>query len=325
LYDSDAWLTAGTRQGAAECLGTGTAAVGDSTPRWRTSAVLDESGLGGVVFLEVFGFGGTGHENTLKQLEHELAALVGKHVGIGVSPHAPYTADAETYRECAAFARANGMRLMTHLAETTEELELLERGQGALAEFFNRRAGPSGAAFCAPGLSPIAYAASLDVLGPTTVIAHANYVSDDDIRMLADSGAHVAFCPGSHAFFRHPRHPVERLLSAGVNVALGTDSLASNDSLSMLVELRRVRETYPGIEPATALRMATENGARALGVEGRYGTLAPGKTASFVGIRPPRDVGLSAATAITAALAQEACPAVSVMAGAVVRGHASLA
>ena len=315
LSDSDDAFAAATREGAAECMRTGTAAVGDATPRWGIWGTLDESGLGGVLFLEVFGFGGAGSENTVGQLERELPELAAKHLGVGVSPHAPYTADAQTYRDCAAFARANDMRLMTHLAETAEEVELLQHGHGPLADFFNLRAAPLGASWQPPGMSPIAYAASLGALGPTTLIAHANYVSSEDIGMMADAGAHVAFCPRSHAFFRHPRHPVEEFLSAGINVALGTDSLASNDSLSMLEEMRDLRQRHPAIQPHVALRMATENGAKALGIESRYGTLAPGKSASFVAIRPAGKAQVTRETAMGAALEGEAEIEASLIAG----------
>ena len=309
LHDSEEAFAGAIREGAAESRGSGTAAAGEATPRWELCGTFDDSGLGGVVFLEIFSFS----ENTIARLERELPGLAAKNVAIGVSPHAPYTVDAGTYRECAAFARANAMRMMTHLSESTEELQLLQDGGGPLAEYFDRRAAPGGAQWEAPGMSPIAYALSLGVLGPTTLIAHANYVTPEEIRMLADSGTHVVFCPGSHAFFGHTRHPVEELLSAGVNVALGTDSLASNDSLCLLGEVRRLRERHPAIEPATALRMATENGARALGLEGRYGTLEVGRSASFVGVRPRADAELARDAVIAAAL--EARVEVSVVGG----------
>jgi cytosine/adenosine deaminase-related metal-dependent hydrolase len=312
LFDADDTFPAATRAGAEECRRTGTAAVGDATPRWGIWEALDESGLGGVLFLEIFSFS----ENTIAQLERELPALAAKHLSIGVSPHAPYTVDAETYRECVAFARANDMRLMTHLAESAEELEFLHDGTGPLAEYFDRRGESEGASWQARGMPPIAYAASLGLLGPRTLIAHGNYLSAAEIGMLADAGAHVVFCPGSHGFFGHPPHPVEDLLSTGVNVALGTDSLASNESLCMRAEAQRLREAHPAIEPAAALRMATENGARALGIEGRYGTLAPGKSASFVGIRVLQRAELTPETVIGAAL--EAELEVSVIAGQMV-------
>jgi cytosine/adenosine deaminase-related metal-dependent hydrolase len=98
----------------------------------------------------------------------------------------------------------------------------------------------------------------------------------------------VVYCPGSHAFFRHRRHPVERLLEAGINVALGTDSLASNNSLSMMKEMSRLREKHPAIPAEMVLYMATEAGAKALGIADRYGRLAEGMSASLVGVRGER-------------------------------------
>ena len=85
--------------------------------------------------------------------------------------------------------------------------------------------------------------------GPV-LVGHANYLTDDEIAILARSGSSVAFCPRSHAFFRHADHPWRRLLAAGVNVCLGTDSLASSPSLSVMDEARFLFGAGAGGRPA---------------------------------------------------------------------------
>jgi cytosine/adenosine deaminase-related metal-dependent hydrolase len=144
-------------------------------------------------------------------------------------------------------------------------------------------------------------------------LAHLNYPSEHDIDLVAEAGAHVAFCPGSHRFFGHDPHPVEALLDAGVTVALGTDSLASNESLSMLREVRLLRASHPAISAAEALAMATRNGALALGIGDRYGALRPGMSASFVAIRPADET--LATDPLEAALSEESSMEVVVIEG----------
>ncbi|MFQ6096221.1 MAG: amidohydrolase family protein [Armatimonadota bacterium] len=311
--------------GIAECVQAGTAAVGDvasvggladSAPAWESASALDVGPLGGVVFLEVLGLGPAAIKAARRRLSDSLPGFSNPRLRIGVSPHAPYGTEPEIYRICARFARRNGLRLMTHVAETREECEFLRHGRGLMraVALLGRL---SGTRFDPPGCSPVQYVARLGVLAPDVVLVHLNYASDDDIRLVAGAGAHVVFCPGSHRFFGHDPHPVERLLDAGVNVALGTDSLASNESLSMLREIRLLRESHPAIPAAQALDMATRNAAVALGIEDAYGTLGPGMSAAFLGLRPPD--GLAASDPIEAALSPDSRLELVVIAGERIR------
>ena len=95
----------------------------------------------------------------------------------------------------------------------------------------------------------------------------------------------MAYCPRSNAFFRRPTDSLHKLLEAGVNVALGTDSLASNDSLSMLDEMRFVKERHPHLDWETVLEMGTVNAARALGIR-QGGVLKIGLPADITAIKP---------------------------------------
>jgi cytosine/adenosine deaminase-related metal-dependent hydrolase len=119
------------------------------------------------------------------------------------------------------------------------------------------------------------------VLSPKTVLAHGNYLDDDDIALIAKRGASVAYCPRTHAAFGHDGHPFERLLAAGVNVCVGTDGLASNPSLSVLDELRFVRGRSERVSGATLLEMGTIRGARALGMDREIGSVEVGKAADL--------------------------------------------
>lgn len=136
--------------------------------------------------------------------------------------------------------------------------------------------------------SPIQHAARNGLLGPDLLAVHVNYLWDDDARILAQHGVSVVHCPGSHAYFRHQRFPAEILAAAGVNLCLGTDSLASTRTqpgvraqLSMFAEMAGLAAHDTTIDSAEILRRATIHGARALGLEHEIGSLGPGLLADF--------------------------------------------
>lgn len=180
----------------------------------------------------------------------------------GFSPHAPYTVSAPLYREIVRRARALAEPVQTHLSETQAEVELLRDGAGPLADLLAKARRPFPFAK-PPGRTPVAYLDRLGVLRPPLVAVHCNYLTRRDVETLSRRRVAVVFCPRSHAFFRHPPHPVRALLRAGVPVALGTDSLASALDLDVRAEMRAVVRSY-GLSPRAAWRMATANGARAI-------------------------------------------------------------
>jgi cytosine/adenosine deaminase-related metal-dependent hydrolase len=181
-------------------------------------------------------------------------------------------------------ADTRGWPVSTHLHETQDEIAFVERGEGSLhswlslLQFLPRDWRP-------PGVRPIRMLADAGFFSGPVLVAHANYLTDDDIAVLAASGSSVAFCPRSHAFFKHADHPWRRLLAAGVNVCLGTDSLASCPSLSVLDEAKFLF-AQGGAEPRVLLAMATRRGARALGLEAVTGDLREGLAAEFCLLEP---------------------------------------
>jgi cytosine/adenosine deaminase-related metal-dependent hydrolase len=115
-------------------------------------------------------------------------------------------------------------------------------------------------------------------LAPRALIIHGNYLSRPHWQQLAKyrERLSVVYCPRTHHYFGHPRYPLVEMLAEGVRVAIGTDSRASNPDLDVLEELRFIRRGFPELEPAEILRLATVNGAEALGQAGRLGQLAAG-------------------------------------------------
>jgi 5-methylthioadenosine/S-adenosylhomocysteine deaminase len=212
-----------------------------------------------------------------------LAAEAGPRIELAISPHAPFTVGLSLFTQMVALARARGMRVVTHLGESRQELDALVSGTGVLAR--------SVAPF---GRHPILELSERGLLGPETVVAHAVHVGDEEIAALAASGAAVAHCPRSNALLGCGVAPLARLRAAGVRVGLGTDSPSSALSLDMFDELRaalllaRASAGDPeALSAAGALQMATLDGAHALGLDDR-GALAPGLLADLVAVRLDR-------------------------------------
>jgi cytosine/adenosine deaminase-related metal-dependent hydrolase len=181
------------------------------------------------------------------------------------------------------------LHLCTHLAETREEAQFLRDGTGPFRELLEAWNLWDGS-FEPPGCSPVSYMRRLGVLRPDIkrffppILAHANYVDDSDLAILAECRASVAYCPRTHAFFGHEPHRYRDMEAQGINVCLGTDSLASNQSLSILDELRYLRSVDRKTSDDVLLQMATTNGAKALGRPDLLGSLERGRWADLIAV-----------------------------------------
>lgn len=277
-----AYITRAVRRGIAESVSSGVTTIGDITamPQWSRPALAD-SPLRAVSFGEVIAMG-TGRDrlahrlDSAANLDHQRQTL-----RVGLSPHAPYTVEPDALRACAERAREIAAPLCIHVAETREEETFTRDRTGPFANFL-RTLGLWDEEIPASGYSPIELCAAAGLLGSETLLAHANYVSDADIAAIAASRSSVAYCPRTHDAFGHDPHRFRDMLRAGVNVCLGTDSLASSPSLSILDELRFLRMKCHDVSPGDLLAMATLRGAGALGFADLTGSLTPGKSADLV-------------------------------------------
>ncbi len=189
---------------------------------------------------------------------------------VAFGPHAPYTVSEPVLERLATYAAELDMPVHMHLHETA-------------AEVLN--------AVEATGERPLDTLRRIGLLGPRTQCVHMTDLGAQDIAALAETGAHVVHCPQSNMKLASGTCPVTRLLEAGVNVALGTDGAASNNDLNLFDEmhtaalLAKLHDDDPSALPAaTALHMATLGGARALGLDHRIGSIAPGKAADLVAV-----------------------------------------
>ena len=181
---------------------------------------------------------------------------------VGLAPHAPFTASAKLYAETAALAAGSNMPVTTHLAESKEEMEMFRDGSGRLFEFLSRIGRAMGD--CC-GTTPLALLLQRGVVNERWIVAHLNELASSDFELLRRSPRfHVVHCPRSHAYFGHARFALAELRALGFNVCVGTDSLASNQDLSLFAEMQQLWENEPGLAPAKILGMTTANAAAAL-------------------------------------------------------------
>jgi len=188
-----------------------------------------------------------------------------------LAPHAPYTVSNQTLQKVITYAEQLGLGIHTHLHETQDEIVKSE------AQY---------------GLRPIQRFAEFGLLGPNFVAAHGVHLLTSEINMLAEYGCHIAHCPSSNLKLASGIAPLTQLLAKGVNVALGTDSVASNNRLDMFAEMRLSALLAKGVSgdatvvPAhQALEMATINAAKAMGLDHKIGSIEVGKLADFAAVK----------------------------------------
>lgn len=275
--------------GLSESLRTGTTLIGDITrsPQQTRTLIAREANRPSVVsFGEVIAIGKLrgGSEGRISDAAESTDHDVNQaELHAGISPHAPYTVEPDIIRRCATIAHEQDLPLCIHAAETPEEDLFMRELTGPLRDHLVR-VGVWDDQIKAASCGPIELLDRCGALGQRTLLAHANYVSPTDIERIASTQTNVAYCPRTHAAFEHARHPFREMLARGINVCLGTDSLASNPSLSMLDELRFLMEKNSDVDPVVLLQMATINGAQALGFAKATGTLERGKRADIIAL-----------------------------------------
>jgi cytosine/adenosine deaminase-related metal-dependent hydrolase len=183
-------------------------------------------------------------------------------------------------------ARKHGLRLCVHVAESSQEFDMFARGQGEMYEWLRRSTRDM--SDCGLG-SPVRQLEHCGVLAENLLAVHANYLAKGDAALLAKNKVNVVHCPRSYQYFAHKGFHVQRFLRAGVNVCLGTDSLASvykkrreTVELNMFEEMRTLAHRETSLSPKKILQMATLNGGRALGMRGRIGELSPNSFADVI-------------------------------------------
>jgi aminodeoxyfutalosine deaminase len=286
--------------GLAESLRYGVTTVGEiSTINWsparaeqlyeRTAGRLPSM----VQFEEVIGFSSVRADSVIKALESRWSlADNGSNQGPGhgpdwrpgLSPHAPYTVHPRLVERLVDVSIRHNLPVAMHLAESTEELQLLQSGDGPLRDLLRERSMWDETAV-ARGSRPLDYLKRL-ALGPRSLVIHGNYLRPDEIEWMAQHHGTMSlvYCPRTHGYFQHAPYPLAEMLAKGVHVVLGTDSRGSNPDLSLVAEMREVVRKHPRVEAERIVRMGTLLSAEALGLEHAIGSITPGKWANLTAI-----------------------------------------
>jgi aminodeoxyfutalosine deaminase len=208
----------------------------------------------------------------------------------GLAPHALFTASSNLFRRCEEIAQRKHILLTTHLAESREEMEMFRAASGPLYEFIESIGRPMND--CGKK-TPLAL--FLDLIGSggspnrpnlSWIVAHLNELTEKDLEVLERSNSkfHVVHCPRSHNYFGHSPFAFDRLRSFGFNICLGTDSLASNESLSLFAEMRAFQKEFSSVSAEEIFQMVTVNPARALRCENSSGQIRPGFRADLIAV-----------------------------------------
>ncbi len=267
-------ITESARIASQELLREGIGIIGEITNSALTVEILKDLPFCGYIFQEIISFKGN---YTLKELKE-----FNPHYKITYSPHAPYTVSPLLLQAIKAYNLRRKKIFTLHCAESQEEIEFIKTGKGPIAELLKER-GQWNESFAPPKVSPVKYLDTLGLLDDKTLLVHALYLEEEDFQILSKKQVGVCLCPRSNLFTGAGFPNLPKLLTHKIKVVLGTDSLASNDRLSLFEEIKTLYSFYPDTSPITLLKMATSEGATFLGFE-NYGTLKEGSYANFIAL-----------------------------------------
>lgn len=280
------------RQGIAEALASGTTCLGEIATSFESVDELQRAELSprAVVFRECLGFSAeriAGQEETATEfLESQTTGKLHERLHLGLSPHAPYSVHPDLYLNLIQQARDQGAPAAVHLAETPEELLFLEQKQGPFVDLLNEL-GLWDPAILKDGMRMYDYLVPLAELSSALAV-HGNYFGPAEWEFLKQAPQiSVVYCPRTHHYFGHASHPWLTLIEQGTNVAIGTDSRASNPDLSLWNELLFLRKQFPEVATSLILECGTLAGARALEMSSEIGSITPGKRADLALISLP--------------------------------------
>ena len=237
-------------RGLRDCWAGGVTTVADTGDTGAVLRALHRLRGRGIAYHEVFGPDPRQAAASMEKLTAEVHALrrfTNFQVGLGVSPHAPYTVSGPLYQAVAQFASRDGLPIAVHLAESREEVDFVRDGSGPFADALRGRGIPVEARQC----SPVQYLEGLGVLRLGTLCIHCVQLDASDIAALARTQVGVAHCPLSNTAHGHGTAPLAALRQAGVRVGMGTDSVASVGTLDLWAEARAA-----GLDGDDALRHA---------------------------------------------------------------------
>jgi cytosine/adenosine deaminase-related metal-dependent hydrolase len=257
----------------------GTVLLGETTNTGLSINALKRSGLSGTIFYELVG--NNPFEDYLK-IEKKFPET--SSLRISVSCHAPHSVPHSLISEVGRYLRKTRKTSSIHLGESLAEVQWIKEKKGPFSKLIHKESliqNPD----LGKKLGPFEYLKKKRFLNAKILCVHCIHLSQNEMEGLRKCSCFVALCPRSNAYTGAGKAPVKKFISLQVPLCLGTDSLASNEDLDLWKEMKTLKKFFPFLSYHFILRMATLNGARALGFEKTHGSIEPGKKASFIYIK----------------------------------------
>jgi aminodeoxyfutalosine deaminase len=245
--------------------------IGEISTLGITKELLQNSGLAGVFFQEYLGIKEPDQTNIKKSPT----------LSISLAGHAPHTTAPPLLKKLKQQTLKRKLPFSIHVAESEAETEFISKKKGTWADFLTSRQ-IDYKTWNIDSATPVEYLNSLGILDNRTIAVHLLHITNKDIDTIQKTGVRICLCPGSNQNLHQKLPDIEKIIKKGIEPALGTDSLASSDSLDIIDEMTFIKLNYPNLKPETIFNMATKYGAKALGLEHLTGTLEPGKKADFI-------------------------------------------
>jgi cytosine/adenosine deaminase-related metal-dependent hydrolase len=278
------------QKGIEQSLVFGTTTLCDVASSWESYPLLRKSALRSFVFFEMIDMAQPSTQQYWKNFQQRLKALLRQvpptdTCGWGLSPHTPFTVSKELFQMVKQFLDHHRDILTTiHVGESWEESRYFKKGSGPMAD----RIKVLNPHWTIPhSTTPVQYLSQNGWMPKLNLGVHLNEVNAKDLKSLAKNRIAAVHCPGSHAYFGHKPFPYKKIKKMKIPVSLGTDSLASNQSLSLFREMRLFQKKHPEVSSQEVLSMVTVKPAQALDRGGELGQVKPGYLADFIGIPMP--------------------------------------
>ena len=279
------------RTAIAGARASGTGLVGDISNTLVTARLLHEASMPAQIFYELLRFNASEPESITREARAKAdAASHDGSVRVSLAPHAPYSVSPGLFAAIHADLDAHpGQVTSVHLGESPEEIEFIRRGTGPWRVLLEEL-GVWSESWEAPGTSPVEYLEQLGFLDRRVLAVHGVQFDGDDLDRLSSREMTIVSCPRSNQHVGVGAPPLEAFYALNVNVAFGTDSLASAPDLNLFAELAEARRLAPRVRARALLESATRQGAAALGFAGDFGTIEAGKRAQLIAVPVPADV-----------------------------------
>jgi len=278
------------RTGVEDALASGTTCVGEVTNTPFSLTEMNERGLRGLLFLEVLGRTVDDPGRWQEEWTRKIRALQsesGNRITIGLSPHSPYSLSEEMLQLLSGLLEKDSLPYTIHIAESREEMDYFYHHRGAIPTRLFPAVGWEAQTAPRTSGSPLSYLDGFGLVTNRLLAVHGVHLDSSDLDRLHEVHAGVVICPRSNQMLGVGQPPVEAMIQTGLPVGLGTDSLASNTSLSLWDEMRHLRSIFKTQEApssGTILQMATLGGARGLGLESLIGSIEMGKEADLIAV-----------------------------------------